>query len=126
MYSGVIRKSSEEKYSYVILQKRPKGLALASFPTEAGDSSRGGSKGKGPSKSLPQSQQQQLFNFGKWVTPAPVSAPASAGPEGARHLPAATEAASDPTPLAVLERFVGAAPKQVPRLVDQLIDEVWG
>ena len=83
VYSGMIRKSSEEKYSYVILQKKPK-----------------------INKNITSPKGMDRF-IGSWI-------------DNADRQPDA----SNPTPLEVMERFIGSSERDLPKLLDSLIDEV--
>jgi hypothetical protein len=65
----------------------------------------------------------RALDFGRWVQPAPVSLHAKGKSNPAAAAGAGAEP-RDPTPLEVLQRFVGATDKEVPKVVDQLVDEV--
>jgi hypothetical protein len=105
VYSGVIRKASEEKFSYVIIQKRPKASATTSTTASARNTTATTSK-------------RTASSYGKWVEspPAPTYATLAEAAKGGDS--------PDPTPLTVLERFLGVENEVVPKLVDELIDEV--
>ena len=105
VYSGVIRKSSEEKFSYVIIQKRPKPGVLA----PAGGSSSTGNRARNAGAV----KEALSASFGQWLDRSP--APSSSAPAGEEV---------HPSPLAVLERFLDAPDEEAPQIVDQLIDEV--
>lgn len=90
----MIRKESQEKFSYVVLQKRPR-LSLG--------------------KVTPKPTQKSLDSFGTWTQPLSQVEMVKAAP-GAK--------AVDPTPLKVLERFVDVDEEEIQEVVDKLIDEV--
>lgn len=103
VHSGMIRKASEEKFSYAVMQKRVVGeVSLAS--SRARSSVWG--KGKGGAS------KDHLADL--WISPTATGNTGSALTDGER----------DPTPLRVLERFMEADEEAIPSLVDELVDEV--
>lgn len=114
MYSGVIRKASEEKFSYVIIQKRPKPSAATTSTTAS--TSTGNKRAAATTSTT--TAATPAASYGKWVESPPVPTYASLA-EAAQG-----GDSPDPTPLTVLERFLGVENEVVPKLVDQLIDEV--
>jgi hypothetical protein len=136
VFSGMIRKSSEEKFSYMVIQKRPK-------PVVAGEKKKKGA--------APVSNQARLFKdpknhkairdgtvvaappfvdkkpiefFGNWTIPMPVVDTPSSSSSSSSADNALDGRRTDPTPLAVLKRFAGIDKDDVQDVVDQLIDEV--
>eukprot|EP01034_Spumella_vulgaris_P021904 gene21904-27981_t len=136
VYSGMIRKASEEKFSYVVIQKRPKPLAA---PTAVD-----GKKKKNAPVSVP--FQPKLFkepknhkairegveeppapfvekksvdSFDYWTAPGAVTVLSSSGSSGEQQ-----QQRTDPTPLNVLKRFSGIKKDDVQEVVDVLLDEV--
>ena len=116
-YSGVIRKASEEKFSYVVIQKLPKQASTEEANLSASDRAAA-----------------SLASAGTWLQPSPSRAsnmPAAATMGTASgSVPAGGDRGQDvgegrdPTPLDVLERFMTTSRQQLPRLLDDLIDEV--
>jgi SAM-dependent methyltransferase len=99
VHSGMIRKASEEKFSYVVLQKRVVGeVPLATSRTK---------------KSMwDKNSKDHLADL--WIAPGETGNTGSGLTDGER----------DPTPLRVLERFMDADEEALPGLVDELVDKV--
>lgn len=90
----MIRKDSQEKFSYVILQKRPRHSTHTSSS----------------SSSLSVSAVDPKKHFGVWTEESSKVDEAAKG--------------QDPSPLNVLQRFVDVEEEDVQEVVDKLIDEV--
>lgn len=96
----------------MVIQKRPKPGVKPPSPRIKTTSTKGGS--------------EPIRNFGNWLEPAP-GIHAAARPSQYSPLDLKLNLDQErphPSPLTVLERFMDATPKQIPRLVDELIDEV--
>lgn len=116
VFSGMIRKASEEKFSYVVIQKISKSKQLSS-PQEKTIRKPIGI-GRGGASSL-HSPNEPTERCDPWTSPVPVDAlPPSSGPSTG---PAAEK---DPSPLTVLNRFAEVEAEELPQLLDALIDEV--
>jgi hypothetical protein len=119
VFSGMIRKASEEKFSYVVIQKIAKSKQLSS-PREKTVKKPIGI-GRGGASSL-HSLNEPAERCDPWTSPVAVDAtparPASSGP------PTGPAAEKDPSPLTVLNRFAEVEADELPQLLDALIDEV--
>jgi hypothetical protein len=107
VHSGMIRQAAEEKFSYVVLQKR--ALDELNFPSSS--SMRGRSavwSGRAARNGGGDDRPDDL-----WIQPK--------GPGSGAAL---TDASRDPTPLHVLERFMEADEEALPALVDAMVDQV--
>jgi hypothetical protein len=131
----MIRKSSEEKFSYLVIQKRPK-------PVVAGEKKKKGAavevsnqprlfkdpknhkairEGTAVPPVPPPVAKKPIESFGNWTIPmSAVETPPSSSSAGS----ALDGRRTDPTPLEVLKRFNGLDREDVQGVVDQLIDEV--
>lgn len=96
----MIRKSSEEKYSYVVIQKRPK-----------------------LTKKLAASKKVvKVRDFGRWTD---MTGPQRQLTESKSPTTAIFKEEVHPTPLQVFDRFAGVREKEdMVQLLDQLLDEV--
>eukprot|EP01032_Pedospumella_encystans_P018347 gene18347-20890_t len=130
VYSGVIRKASEEKFSYLVMQKRPKNSA-ANFVTTV--NAKKGSKKNDPHSAARSTifgtVQKQRGKWGGWLESTPYEGDGHSNSnlaEEAGDSPAALlDAVRNPTPLSVLQRFMETRnPTEVTDLVDTFIDEV--
>jgi len=171
VYSGIIRKASEEKFSYVILQKRPKvvtqqqlinnrrrqqqsrvekeeedggalqlvGDLLEGAPLSKSaprTSSTASSSSSSSSSMTPTStsasfelEKDRSYQWGRWVeeiddddiVPAAAGSSITTGSNSSRY---PEELPPQPTPLSILERFVDAGPRDIPRIMDNLLDEI--
>jgi hypothetical protein len=96
----MVRQASEEKFSYVIIQKRPK-------PLESIQLKKSKVKKQTIKSEIGSINTTSTNSFGRWTDDK-----------------ANITQNVDPTPLAVLNRFVEVEDDDLPALVDSLLDEV--
>jgi hypothetical protein len=108
----------DEKFSYVVIQKRPK-------PNAKPNSNIKTSQKTGKSLREQQQQQQSMqpqgpHPWGRWTETAPVSV----FPSDNKEDNSLDEPENDPTPLAILERFLDCPTEHIPQLIDDLVYDV--
>lgn len=111
VHSGMIRKAQEEKFSYVVIQKRALNQYDKQYPGGV-DSKRKYGRGNPVSKSKSEPNAEK-FSVDVWSQDRKVEA-SSNDPDEAVH----------PTPVEILNKFMHTPLKKIDSLVETLIDEV--
>ncbi len=121
----MIRKASEEKFSYLIIQKRPKPAKAAVPAKKQQPPAKAAEKkvakgGKSEVAELVVPAKRDPISLGSWTSTAALS-------EADRQRMGESDSlgnAPHPTPLNVLKRFVDVGPDEAQEVVDALLTEV--
>ncbi len=124
VYGGMIRKDSEEKFSYVVIQKRPKPVPAAVVVDGARASKVRKSKKDDEAFTPALAVKAAPESYGNWTSKAALGESANTINKNYNSNEKVDAQRQQPTPLQVLERFVGVEEEDVPDLVDQLLEEV--
>jgi ribosomal protein RSM22 (predicted rRNA methylase) len=106
VYSGMIRKASEEKFSYVVIQKRQ--VNSSEIPNQ---STFINSKPYKADSKMELDLKSKLGLLDNWTIPSSQISEKSINE-------------SDPTPLVVLQKFLDSDSENIEPLIDNLLDEV--